>query len=47
MLFLIIFILLLVFVVPPVRFLIIQFNVFDVIKKYMIDPYTNKNEDGK
>ena len=40
-----IFILLLIFVVPPVRFLIIQFNVFDVIKKYMIDPYYAEHPD--
>lgn len=38
-------ILLLVFVVPPVRFLIIQFNVFGVIKKFMIDPYYTEHPD--
>ncbi len=40
-----IFILLVVFVVPPVRFLIIQFNVFGVVKKHMIDPYYAEHPD--
>ncbi len=39
------FILVVFFVVPPVRFLIIQFNVFNVIKKYMIDPYYSEHPD--
>ena len=40
-----IFILYVIFIVPPVRFLIIQFNVFGVIKKFMIDPYYTEHPD--
>ncbi len=39
------FFLIVIFVLPSYRFLLIQFNVFPVIKKYMIEPYYENHPD--
>lgn len=39
------FLIIVIFVLPGFRFLLIQFNVFENIKKYMIEPYYKEHPD--